>query len=163
MTDTMYTTRFAKASDMAKHSGKEIGLSDWVTIDQEKIDTFAKATGDFQWIHTDSVLASEHSPYGSTIAHGFLVLSLAPKLIYGVYHIDDAVMAVNYGLDKVRFPNAVPVDSDIQARVVLQDVEKLEEGVKLVMNLTFEIRDQEKPACVADFIVLIITSETESV
>ncbi len=163
MSDRPFTSRFTTATEMKNYVGQEIGLSDWVKIDQEKIDTFAKATGDFQWIHTDPQIASQHSPYGKTIAHGFLVLSLAPKLIYEAYHVDDAIMAVNYGLDKVRFPHAVPVDSDIRVRIKLEDIEEMEEGVKLMMNLIFEIKDEDKPACVADFIALVITEQREDI
>ena len=97
-------------ADLTEMVGKEVGLSPFTIIDQERIDTFAKATEDFQWIHTDPVLAGEHSAYGSTIAHGFLILSLAPKFLYECFHVEDAVMAVNYGLDKIRFPHPVAWD-----------------------------------------------------
>jgi len=143
--------------------GKEIGLTKWITIDQPMIDSFAKATGDHQWIHTDPELAKIHSPYGTTIAHGFLVLSLAPKFIYEVYQVEDVNMGVNYGMEKVRFPTATPVNSKLRARVSLKQYEELDDGAMLTMDIVFEVEGQDKPACVAEFIAMALTSQIEDI
>ncbi len=155
--------RVYQLSELENWIGKEVGLSPYMVINQERIDTFAKATEDFQWIHTDPVLSAEHSLYGSTIAHGFLVLSLAPKLLYECLHIEDAVMAVNYGLDKVRFPHPVAVDSEIRSRINLLAYEGLEEGAKLTLQVKIEIKGNDKPGCTAEFIVLIVNTDTENI
>jgi acyl dehydratase len=143
--------------------GQEIGLTEWMTIDQDRIDTFAKATGDFQWIHTDPELSRIHSPYGTTIAHGFLVLSLASKFIYECYHVDDVSMGVNYGLDKVRFPSATPVDAKLRARVKLKAFDPIEKGAKLTMDMVFEVEGNDKPCCVAEFIAMAVIGEKEDI
>lgn len=143
--------------------GQEIGLTEWMTIDQDRIDTFAKATGDYQWIHTDPELSRMHSPYGTTIAHGFLVLSLASKFIYECYHVDDVSMGVNYGLDRVRFPSSTPVDSKLRARVRLNEFEAIEKGAKLTMEMVFEVEGHDKPSCVAEFIAMAVIGEKEDI
>ena len=136
--------------------GQEVHLSDWLTIDQHRIDAFADATSDHQWIHVDAARAATESPWGSTIAHGFLTLSLYPMMrglvaerpIYpGVRQV------INYGLDKLRFPNAVKVDSRIRVRCVLNRVEEVTGGVQTTEQATFEIEGAAKPACIAEAIM----------
>ena len=150
--NTPYSTTFKNISALNDHLGKEIGLTDWVLITQKRIDEFAATTEDFQWIHTDVEMSKKHSPYGTTVAHGFLVLSLASKFAYEAYQIEDIAMGVNYGLDRVRFPNATKVDSYIRGRLVLIDYKEIQNGARFKVNITFEIKDEEKPACVAEFI-----------
>ncbi|WP_405498166.1 MaoC family dehydratase [Nocardia sp. NBC_00511] len=128
--------------------GTEIGVSDWIGIDQQRIDTFADATGDHQWIHVDAERAAA-GPYGRTIAHGFLTLSLIVPLTGQIMTVGAARLAVNYGLDKVRFINPVPVDSRIRARLALDDVSDVPGGVQARRTVTVEIDGTDKPACVA--------------
>lgn len=163
MEQLAFSSTFDKLTDIKEYVGKEIGITKWITIDQDQINTFAKATGDHQWIHTDPQLAKMHSPYGTTIAHGFLVLSLAPRFMYEVYQVQDVIMGLNYGLEKVRFPNATPVDSELRARVRLKDYEDMDEGAKLTMDITFEVKGQEKPSCVAELIALAMTRQIEDI
>lgn len=147
-----YSTNFKHLADLKEWVGKELGLSDWITISQERIDTFAKATEDFQWIHVDPERSNLYSPYKTTVAHGFLVLSFASKFAYDCYSVDDLTMGVNYGLNKVRFPNATPSGASIRARISLMDYEEKPGGARYILKIIFEIKGQEKPACVAEFI-----------
>ena len=163
MENETFTSKFSTLSELKKEIGNEIGITEWLQVEQHNIDDFAKATLDYQWIHTDPQIAKVHSPYGTTIAHGFLILSLLPKLLYEAIYIDDAMMAVNYGLDRVRFPNAVPVNSSIRGRVHLKELEEIEEGARVVFRLLVELEGKEKPACVADMTVLIINQEKENI
>ncbi len=155
-----YCTRVPRVSDLESFVGKELGLTPWVTITQEKIDTFAQATEDFQWIHTDPLRAAQFSPYKSTIAHGFLVLSLASKFCYEAYQIEDAALGINYGLDRVRFPRAVPVGSRLRGRVVLMDYQNLRKAARIKLQVTFEIEGERRPACIAEFIAVVFSGET---
>jgi acyl dehydratase len=138
--------------------GNEIGLSDWLTIDQKRIDAFADCTKDHQWIHVDAEKAAQ-GPFGKTIAHGFLGLSLVTYFALDLMPVpDDALMVINYGLDKVRFIHPIPVDSDIRDRVVLKDVVAKEGGrILLITENTLEIRGIEKPAAVIDLLFMCIT------
>lgn len=158
-----FSSQFAHLKDLEGHTGQLLGISEWFLITQDKIDTFARVTEDQQWIHTDPEVAKIHSPYGTTIAHGFMVLSLASRFIYEVYKVDDVIMGVNYGLDNVRFPSAAPVDSELRAHVTLTGYEPMDEGAKLIMNIRFEIKGQEKPCCIADFIALAMTGQVEDI
>ncbi|MEL7533235.1 MAG: MaoC family dehydratase [Bacteroidota bacterium] len=155
---TAYATPFEHLADMQAWVGKELGLSPWFKIDQARIDQFATATEDHQWIHTDPARSAKESPYQKTIAHGFLVLSLASKFAYETYSVADAVMGVNYGLDRVRFPNATPVDSEIRGRVSLLTFDINGKAARYKVNITFEIKGQSKPACVAEFIAMAYTA-----
>ena len=149
--------KIVKPSEIDSVLGTEVGVSDWVTIDQERIDKFADATMDHQFIHVDPEQATP--VFGSTIAHGFLVLSLAPKMLEDTYVVKSAKMGVNYGLNRVRFTAPVPVNSDIRARVTLKSFEKMDnargKGARLVVSLAFELKESERPACVADLVFLI--------
>jgi acyl dehydratase len=134
--------------------GQEIAAGEWVEVTQERIDLFADATGDHQWIHSDVERAKKESPYGTTIAHGFLTLSLLSYLIKQSVEIKLPIkMGINYGLNKVRFPSAVPSGSQIRARVVLQAVEDIPGGKQLVWNVTVEREGGDKPCCVAEWLV----------
>lgn len=135
--------------------GQELGVSEWLTITQERINAFADATGDHQWIHVDAEKAAKLTPFGSTIAHGFLTLSLMPQFSYELYEIKGVQMALNYGTNKVRFISPVPVNSRIRMRATLQSVEPVEGGVQMTVLGTFEREGQEKPVCVAEALTRI--------
>ena len=147
-----YSTEIPQLSDLTHYRGKELGLSNWMTITQDMIDTFARTTDDNQWIHIDPEKSAKYSPYKKTVAHGFLVLSLASKFCFETLKIKDIAMGVNYGLDKVRFMNATPVDALLRARVSLLEFSPFEGGAKYKLKLVFELKGVEKPACVAEFI-----------
>ncbi|WP_328350113.1 MaoC family dehydratase [Mycobacterium sp. NBC_00419] len=134
--------------------GTELGVSDWLQIDQKRINDFADVTGDHQWIHVDVERAKAESPYGTPIAHGFLTLSLVPALSKDNFRIENAKMAINYGLNKVRFVAAVPVDSRVRVRSELAEATKVDDStVNLTVRHTIEIDGVDKPAAVAEMIV----------
>ncbi len=129
--------------------GQELGSSDWLTIEQDRIDQFAQATGDHQWIHTDPARAAA-GPFGATVAHGFLTLSLVPMLSEAAFTVDDVRMGVNYGLNRVRFAAPVRVGSRVRAHFMLLTFEPLEGGAQLTVQATIELEGSSKPACVAE-------------
>ena len=129
--------------------GQDIGTSDWMLIEQARVDEFARATGDHQWIHTDPVRAAT-GPFGATIAHGFLTLSLVPMLLDQAFRIDDVRMGVNYGLNRVRFTAPVRVGSRVRGAFKLLAFEPLEGGAQLTIGATIELEGSAKPACVAE-------------
>lgn len=145
----MTTRHFAKLADLQALVGQELAVSDWMAIDQSRIDAFAQATGDHQWIHTDPVRAAG-GPFGATVAHGFLTLSLIPLLAQQALAIDDVRMGVNYGLNRVRFTAPVRVGSRLRGRFKLLAYEALEGGAQLAMEALIEIEGGSKPACVAE-------------
>ncbi|MEM9885582.1 MAG: MaoC family dehydratase [Bacteroidota bacterium] len=155
MSSTSYKTTFQQASELKAYTGKEIGLSSWITIDQAAIDTFAQLTKDEQWIHIDPEKSAQYSPYKTTIAHGFMVLSFVSHFSYECFEIKNIGMGLNYGLDKVRFMNAVPVNSRIRGRISLLEYEAKEKGAKYKFKVIIELEGQEKPACVAECIGVI--------
>jgi acyl dehydratase len=137
--------------------GQELGVSQWVSIDQERINAFADATGDHQWIHVDVERARTESPYGATIAHGFLTLSLIPALSKENYRVDNAKMGINYGLNRVRFLAPVAAGSRIRLRSELVDAKKVNETtVDLTVRQTVELDGADKPAAVAEVIARMI-------
>ena len=140
---------FADLAGLKAAVGTEIGVSDWIPITQERIDRFAEATGDHQWIHTDPERAAK-GPFGTTIAHGYLTLSLLPVIGEGMLVVEGVTMGVNYGTNKVRFPAPVPVGSRVRGRVSLSDVSDVEGGVQIVTVVTVEVEGGGKPACVAE-------------
>ncbi len=142
---------FPHLQDLAAAVGQEVGLSDWISVDQRRIDLFAEATGDHQWIHVDPVRAAQ-GPFGATIAHGFLTLSLIPELFAASFAIDDVRMGINYGLNRVRFLNPVRVGSRLRGRFKLLGYEPLEGGAQLNVEATIELEGSAKPACVAETI-----------
>jgi acyl dehydratase len=134
--------------------GKEIGVTEWFRVTQQRIGQFAEATEDRQWIHVDRARASKESPYGATIAHGFLTLSLMSHLMSTTVQIQGGVrLAVNYGLNRVRFPAAVRADSRIRARVALLALQDRTDSVEATYAVTMENEGSDKPACVAEWIV----------
>jgi acyl dehydratase len=141
--------RYARLADLQPRVGSEIGTSDWTPIDQGRIDRFAAATGDHQWIHVDPARAAT-GPFGTTIAHGFLTLSLLPMLFESGFAIDDVRMGVNYGLNRVRFPAPVPVGSRLRGRFRLLEYLPLDGGAQLTVEVTVELEGSAKPACVAE-------------
>lgn len=141
--------RFARLAELQPLVGQEIGVSDWIGIDQARIDRFADATGDHQWIHVDVDRARKESPYRAPIAHGFLTLSLLPAMGMAAFAIDGLRMSVNYGLDRVRFPAPVRAGSRLRGRFVLREYQPIEGGAQLVVECTMEIEGGAKPACVA--------------
>ena len=142
-------TRFKHLAELQGLVGQELGVSDWLVVDQHRIDLFAESTGDRQWIHTDPARAAA-GPFGATVAHGFLTLSLLAELGDQAFVIDDVRMGVNYGLDRVRFPAPVKSGSRVRGRFVLQAYTPLEGGgAQLAVEATVEIEGGSKPACVA--------------
>ena len=140
---------FEHLSDLQSLVGQELGLSDWLEIEQTRIDRFAEATGDHQWIHTDPVRAAA-GPFGVTVAHGFLTLSLVPLLFETGFSVGDVVMGINYGLNRVRFANPVRVGSRLRGRFKLLAYDVLPGGAQLTVEVTVELDGQAKPACVAE-------------
>jgi acyl dehydratase len=140
---------YAHLAELQALVGKELGTSDWLGIEQERIDRFAQATGDHQWIHTDPVRAAA-GPFGTTIAHGFLTLSLVPAMFATGFAIDDVRMGVNYGLNRVRFMAPVRVGSRVRGHFKLLAYDPLEGGAQLTVEATIELEASAKPACVAE-------------
>lgn len=135
--------------------GEHLGYSSWHEVTQERIDQFAEATGDHQWIHVDPEKAKQ-GPFGGTIAHGYLTLSMVPMLVWEVYRVDGVKMGVNYGSDKVRFPTPVPVGSKVRAGVELTAVDDIPLGVQVTAKVTVEIEGVQKPAMVAQTISVVV-------
>ena len=141
--------RYAHLSELAALIGQELGCSDWMVIEQDRIDRFADATGDHQWIHVDPERAAA-GPFGAPIAHGFLTLSLLPMMFEGGFAIEDVRMGVNCGLNRVRFVSPVRVGSRLRARLRLLRYEAIEGGAQLTVEATVEIEGSAKPVCVAE-------------
>jgi acyl dehydratase len=138
---------------LREYAGREVGISDWLEVSQERIDQFAEATEDRQWIHLDLDRASRESPFKATIAHGFLTLSLLSKLIKLALRVEGISMTINYGLNRVRFISPVPAGSRIRGRFVLGSVEEVDNGVQVIWNVTVECEGREKPCCVAEWLL----------
>jgi acyl dehydratase len=147
---------YPDAAELKALVGTEIGTSDWLTVDQGRIDKFAAVTGDDQWIHVDPKRAAA-GMFGTTVAHGFLTLSLLPYFIRSSHKIQGARLSVNYGLNRVRFPSPVPVDSRLRAHFKLLSFEAIEGGVQLVTEVTVEREGQVKPVCVAESVGRLYT------
>ncbi|MCF2874216.1 MULTISPECIES: MaoC family dehydratase [unclassified Tenacibaculum] len=142
----------------ALHSlkGKPLPVGEWFTVTQQMINDFANATLDKQWIHVDEEKAAKYSPTGTTIAHGFMSVSMLSELISELIEIKSVKMGLNYGLNKVRFPNPVPVNSQLRLLSSLKEIEDFNNGKKLTFDCLVEIKGQEKPACVAEFIFVLL-------
>lgn len=141
---------FQSYTELAACVGQEVAVTDWITVTQKQIDLFAEATGDHQWIHVDPERAAQ-GPFGTTIAHGFLTLSLIPKFFAAAFTIAGARMGVNYGLNRVRFTAPVPVGSRVRARLTLSALEPAEpDGVQMTWHVTMEREGSDKPVCVAE-------------
>ena len=146
---------FTSFDELSGAIGEELGTSDWLTIDQERVDQFAEATGDHQWIHVDVERAAS-GPFGGTIAHGYLTLSLIPLLGSQVFALDTPGAKLNYGVNKVRFPAPVRVGSRVRNTVSVKEVTDLPSGKQLVLAHTIAIEDSDRPACVAETVVLLL-------
>ncbi|HJW12382.1 MAG TPA: MaoC family dehydratase [Albitalea sp.] len=140
---------FDRLADLQALVGQEIGVSEWIQIDQHRINLFADATGDHQWIHVDPARAAS-GPFGGTIAHGFLTLSLLPEMFANGYEIRDSHMGINYGLNRVRFTAPVPVDSRVRGRFKLLKYEPIDGGAQLAIEVTMEREGADRPVCVAE-------------
>lgn len=143
---------FNSLAELKDLIGQEVAQSEWVEISQERVNTFADATGDHQWIHIDVERAKRESPFGGPIAHGFLTLSLLPMLVANAIKLTYVKMGVNYGLNKVRFPSPVPVGSRVRARLKLLEIEDIKDGAQFTWEVTIEREGQDKPVCVAESI-----------
>ncbi|MBS1847605.1 MAG: MaoC family dehydratase [Actinobacteria bacterium] len=146
------TTIINGIDELKSAVGTHLGHSDWLEVTQDRVNQFADATGDHQWIHVDVERAKAESPFGGPIAHGYLTLSLAPSLVPQVVQIKGFSSAVNYGANKVRFPSPVPVGSNLRVGAELDEVTDVNGGVQIQMTLTFEVEGAAKPACVAEVI-----------
>ena len=144
-------TSFDSPNDLLGAVGQHLGYSDWLEISQERINQFADATGDHQWIHVDPARAAE-GPFGKTIAHGYLTLSLSNQFLPEILQVHNTSMGVNYGCEKVRFPAPVPVGSRIRGGGEVVSAEEVKGGVQVVVRMTIEIEGGERPACVIDTI-----------
>ncbi|WP_455358098.1 MaoC family dehydratase [Streptomyces sp. SYSU K21746] len=140
---------FTSAEELHAGVGEQLGESDWLEVDQKRIDLFADATGDHQWIHVDPEKAAA-GPFGATIAHGYLTLSLLPALVPQIMRVEGMKMGINYGANKVRFPSPVPVGSRLRATGVITDVTEAGGGVQVTAAITVEREGGDKPACVAE-------------
>ncbi|HCS56952.1 MAG TPA: dehydratase [Gordonia polyisoprenivorans] len=146
---------FSSLDDVKAAIGEDLGSGEWLEITQERVNQFAEATGDHQWIHVDPERAKA-GPFGAPIAHGFLTLSLLPMLAGSIFTVEGPKLVINYGMNKVRFPNPVPVGSRIRANAVITSVEEGPKGVTMVVRNTVEIEGADKPACVAENVRVMV-------
>jgi acyl dehydratase len=154
---TTATRVFAAIEELQAAQGQVLGAGDWLEITQERIDGFAEVTEDHQWIHVDPARAAA-GPYGATVAHGYLTLSLIPRLAKGIFRIDGMAMAINYGANRIRFPQPVTAGSRIRAVASLVSVEPATSGHQVVIRYTVEINGRDKPACVAETVRVLVPS-----
>lgn len=147
--------QFMGIDELEAALGEHLGFSQWHEITQERVNLFAEATGDFQWIHVDPQKAAS-GPFGSPIAHGFLTLSMISMMLWEVYAVDGLTMTVNYGLNKVRFPSPAPVGSRLRASVELIEMNRSDQGAQIVTRVTVEREGSAKPVCVADAVALLV-------
>ncbi|QTI70339.1 MaoC family dehydratase [Gordonia polyisoprenivorans] len=146
---------FSSLDDVKAAIGEDLGSGEWLEITQERVNQFAEATGDHQWIHVDPERAKA-GPFGAPIAHGFLTLSLLPMLAGSIFAVEGPKLVINYGMNTVRFPNPVPVGSRIRANAVITSVEEGPKGVTMVVRNTVEIEGADKPACVAENVRVMV-------
>jgi acyl dehydratase len=146
------TTTISK-DELKTKVGEHLGYSDWLEITQERVNQFADATGDHQWIHVDVERAKKESPFGGPIAHGYLTLSLLPMTLGRIVRVEGFKMGVNYGLNKLRFPSPVPVGANLRAGATLKNLEDVPGGVQLTYEVTFEVEGKDKPAAVAEVLL----------
>ena len=142
--------------EVKAYLGKELGVSDWLLVTQEKVDAFAEVTGDDQFIHVDPERAKQ-TPFGGTIAHGYFTLSLAPRFSYDMFKFEGFAFGINYGLNRVRFPSPLPVGERVRMRAVLKSVEDIPGGAQITTELTFQREGAEKPVCVAESLSRVYT------
>jgi acyl dehydratase len=147
---------FENISEFKSMIGKQLPEGNWYAITQQMIDDFANATLDKQWIHVDQERAKKESPFKSTVAHGFMSVAMISRMLEEAFAIKSIKMGLNYGLNKVRFPNPVPVNSELRMLSSVKEIEALgDKGIKVTFNCTIEIKGQEKPACVAEFLAAL--------
>jgi len=146
------TTTVKDLDELKTLVGQHLGYSDWMEVTQERVNQFADATGDHQWIHVDPERAAKESPFGGPIGHGYLTISLAPPLLGQIMRVDGVKMGVNYGINKLRFPSPVPVGSKLRAGATLASVEDIPGGAQVALDAVFEVEGQDKPACVAQVV-----------
>jgi acyl dehydratase len=146
---------FTDVEQLAAAVGEELGTSDWFEVTQERVDQFADATDDHQWIHVD-VERAQAGPFGGTIAHGYMTVSLIPALSHSIFSVETSGPRLNYGLNKVRFPSPVKVGSRVRAHATLAELLDVPAGKQLVVRYTIEIEGETKPACVAETVVLLL-------
>ncbi len=152
----MGTLELENISQLKEYVGKELGTSSWVAVDQDMINKFADATGDHQWIHVDVEKAKEYMPGGTTIAHGFLTLSIVPQMIYEIYQVKSLKSGINYGANKVRFLNMVPPGSRLRLNLSLKSLEQGKDGgYQMITDATVEMEGQERPALFAEMIAVL--------
>jgi len=147
---------YASLQQLGSLVGETLGISDWILIDQARIQQFADATDDHQWIHLD-VERAKTGPFKTTIAHGFLTLSLLPAMMYSAYDVADVGAAVNYGLNRVRFPALVPAGSEVRGVLTLKSFEPIPGGAQILLEVTIELKGSTKPACVAESVGRLFT------
>ncbi|MEH3139701.1 MAG: MaoC family dehydratase [Mycobacterium kyogaense] len=143
---------FADLEEFTQAAGTELGPTDWLEIDQERVNRFADATDDHQWIHVDPERAAD-GPFGGAIAHGLLTLSLLPRFMHDLYRVDNVAMAINYGFNKVRFITPVPVGAKLRARSVISEISALDNAAQATLVTTIEVEGAQKPAAVIESIV----------
>jgi acyl dehydratase len=148
----MLPKKFETNDELRALIGQEVALGDWVPVTQEQINLFAEATGDYQWIHLDKARASAESPYGTTIAHGFLTLALIPRLMADTLQLPPAKMSVSYGLNRVRFAAPVRCGMRLRPRIFLLGIEEVSGGLQFNWKIQIEVEDSEKPACIAEIL-----------
>jgi len=151
----MSTLHFKDLAEFKSMMGKELPSTEWITVTQKMINDFAEATLDKQWVHVDVERAAQESPFKSTIAHGFMSLSLLSKMLEDIIVIDSVKMGLNYGLNYVRFPHPVPVNSRLQMQASIKNIEDQQQGVKITFSCKVVIEGYEKPACVAEFLAIM--------
>jgi acyl dehydratase len=150
------TLIFKNLAQLKQYEGKEIGVSTWQTITQTDINTFGKVTDDEQWIHIDEAMAKEKSPFGTTVAHGFMVLSFASKFFFELFKVESVKMGLNYGANRVRFTSPILSGCRVRMKATLKSVEDMpQNGVKLLMEVVFEMEGAKKPVCVAELLSVL--------
>ncbi len=148
--------QFKNLTEFKSMVGKELPSTEWYTISQEMINDFANATLDKQWIHVDEERAAKESPFKSTVAHGFMSVAMISRMLEGMFSVESVKMGLNYGLNKVRFPNPVPVNSNLRMLATIKDIEDIENnGVKVIFTCVIEIQGKKKPACYAEFLAVL--------
>jgi acyl dehydratase len=147
---------FKTFDEVTAAAGEELGTSDWLVLDQDRVDAFADATGDHQWIHVD-VERAKDGPFGGTIAHGYLTLSMVPYFGSQIFRLETPGAKLNYGVNKVRFPNPVKVGSRVRCTASFGEVTELPTGKQVVIRYVVEIEGEDKPACVAETVVLLLS------
>ena len=148
--------QFKNLTEFKSMVGKELPSTEWYTISQQMINDFANATLDKQWIHVDEERAAKESPFKTTVAHGFMSVAMISRMLEGMFSVESVKMGLNYGLNKVRFPNPVPVNSNLRMLATIKDIEDIENnGVKVIFTCVIEIQGKKKPACYAEFLAVL--------